>query len=664
MVASFVILYLTRSRVIIRIRQMRKKKILWNSNHIACKTGFAGFTREILTYLYKTGKYDLSLYASGVTWTHPEFEKWPWKIYGTLPNDSRELQMINNDPKLARDANYGAYLVDRVMKEVKPDIFFASEDVWGIDIYKDKSWWNKIPCVVHTTLDSRPILQSAIDLAKTTPYFYCWADFATKDMNKMGFENVKTLRGTVNNNVYRRLSTLERDKVRESNGIPKDAFCVGMLSRNQLRKSFPNLIEGYKMFKIQNPQIKNTRLLFFTHFGEGWDIPKLCKEHGVDENEVLATYKCRATNDYFIMPFKGQDLDNPKTGHQKSLISINIRDGLTDEQVNEWYNILNVYAHPFTSGGMERSIYEAKLAELITIVTNYSCGEDVCVEEATSFPLEFSEYREFGTQFIKANTYPSSIAKQLKKVYEMTSNKREELGRKARKWTLENTSVEVIGKKLEELFDSLPYSNYDFNESEKPKNPNAAIIDLEDSKEWIKGLYRNILNREVDDNDDGLKYWLNTLNQAPNNQLETRARILEYFRKVATQENAKLTSGELSEFGDEPYTDRVLINIPESLGDCLYITSLLKDARELYKDKKIYIATKPQYFPVFEHLEGRLIDKVINWRQEFEDEMSAEGYSGTKGIAAIILNPHFFTQRMLNYLHNGQDKTKIDLKYS
>ena len=74
---------------------------------------------------------------------------------------------------------------------------------------------------------------------------------------------------------------------------------------------------------------------------------------------------------------------------------------------------MDVYCHPFTSGGQEIPIQEAKLTELITLVTNYSCGEDNCTPQSGGLPLEWNEYREPGTQFIKASTIPSSISKQL-----------------------------------------------------------------------------------------------------------------------------------------------------------------------------------------------------------------------------------------------------------
>lgn len=638
---------------------MQKKTVLFHSNYAGAKTGFGGFMREILSYLYGTGKYNLVLYAAGMTWEHKDFSRWPWKTYGTLPTDPKDIQTINQDPNLARGANYGEFLIDKIIQAVKPDVYVGVEDPWGIEFCSKKKWWGKIPCVVHTTLDSRPIHKPAIELSKTTPYFFSWADFATKEMKAMGLDNVETLRGTVNTKVYRRLSDSERLAIRERHGIPEKAFCFGMLSRNQLRKSFPNIIRAYVDFKKRNPQVKQSRLLFFTHFSEGWDIPKLLKEHGVKEEECLATYKCRQTGRYYIRPFKGQDLDNPETGAPKSLVTVNVQDGLTEEQVNEWYNILDVYVHAFTSGGQERSIQEAKLTELITLVTNYSCGEDSCNEEAGSLPLDWDEYREPGSQFIKATTKPYSIVKQLEKVLKMDEKKRRELGKKARQWVLDNFSIEVIGAKFEKLLDSFPVTDYDFKFNEVKGNPEAEIVAELDDSAWVKSLYREILHREVTDEDEGLVYWMSQLkNNAP------RPPIEDYFRKVARDELSKAGSDEIQKLlGNEAAEDRVLICMPESLGDCLYLTALLKDARELYPTKKIYVATKPPYMDVFRALIGIYIDYVIAWRPEFDNSYFLEGACGQKKYFQIMLNAHFPTQRMINYLHNAEDKSAINLRY-
>ena len=214
----------------------------------------------------------------------------------------------------------------------------------------------------------------------------------------------------------------------EQNGL-SDEFIGGFVFRNPLRKSVPNLLEGFKIFKKDCPKAK---LLLHTHWAEGWDIPRLIEEKGIDNNDILTTYFCSECKNYDIRPFVGQKQNCKYCGAKETVNTTNIRQGVDEEQLNQIYNLMDVYCHPFTSGGMEIPIFEAKLTELITLVTSYSCGEDSCTSESGSFPLDWSEYREPGTQFIKASTYPSSIAKQLKKVWKMESNKRLQLGEKAR----------------------------------------------------------------------------------------------------------------------------------------------------------------------------------------------------------------------------------------
>jgi glycosyltransferase involved in cell wall biosynthesis len=564
------------------------------------------------------------------------------------------MNRINQDPGLARAANYGEYYIDRLVEQEKPDALIMVEDIWAMQNWRNREWWNKFPCVVHTTLDSMPILPVAFEVAAKTPYFYSWADFATKAMKAQGAAHVKTLHGCVNSTVFRRLSDERRKEIRRQNNIPEDAYCFGMLSRNQLRKSFPNIIEAYALYKKKHPE-QVTRLLFYTHYGEGWDIPARCKEFGVDENEVLCTYKCRASGDYLIMPYIGQDANNPRNGAQKSLVTANVSNGLTEEQVNDWYNVLDCYIHAFTSGGQERGIQEAKLAELVTLVTNYSCGEDCCVPEAYTLPLEFATYREDGTQFIKATTSPQSIVAQLEEFHSWTQEKRREWGAAARQWALDNYSIKVIGAKMEALLDSLPLSNYEYKKktAKTQGNPHAKVENISDSKEWILSLYKNILGRDTADDDEGVKYWIGQLaNNAPRQNIE------DYFRQVSQDElNKSITLDSL--LGPESPDERLLITMPESLGDCLYLTCLLKDARELYPDKKIYVATKPPFMDVFTHLVGRLIDYVIPYAPELDNAYHLEGSAGAKKYFDIVLLAHGMTQRLLNYAHNGNDRTKI-----
>ena len=184
-----------------------------------------------------------------------------------------------------------------------------------------------------------------------------------------------------------------------------------------------NLLDGFKEFCRRNPTAK-PRLLLHTHWSEGWDIPRLLEEKKISPHSVLTTYFCKNCKQYEIKPFQGQGLDCKFCGAQKSQETTNVGAGVNENQLNEIYNLMDVYCHPFTSGGQEIPVQEAKLTELITLVTNYSCGEEGCTPESGGLPLDWAEYREPGTQFIKASTSPNSIAKQLTKVLNLKEDKR------------------------------------------------------------------------------------------------------------------------------------------------------------------------------------------------------------------------------------------------
>ncbi len=635
----------------------RKKKVLIQTDFSLAKTGFGRNARALLKYLYSTNKYDLVHYSCGMTYDHPEFKKTPWKSVGSLPNNQQELDQLNRDPNLARMASYGAHLVDKVVNDEKPDVYLAVQDIWGVDFAIEKSWFNKISSVIWTTLDSLPILQSAITNAPKIKNYWIWSNFATKAMHKLGYSHVKTLHGCLEDKDFYRLSDFERNQLRKKNSIPQDAFIIGFVFRNQLRKSVPNLLQGYALWKKQNPEIKNTYLLLHTHWGEGWNIHKLAQEIGVNPQEILTTYVCKNCGEYEVKTFTGQDLNCKYCGAEKSQITTNVGLGVTETQLNEIYNFMDVYCHPFTSGGQEIPIQEAKLTELITLVTNYSCGEEMCEIEANSLPLEWNEYREHGTEFIKASTYPESIAKQLNIVYKMQPHKRLEMGKKAREWTITNFGVKNIGKTLEEFIDSQPFVDWSkVNENpEDKKDPYVQVPEIIDDADWLIFMYHNILKmKNIDRNDSGHQYWMSELSKGAKRQ-----DIENYFRNVALKENEKNKQVKFEDLLDANDKGRVIYVIPESAGDVFLSTALFKSIKDRYPEFSLYVATKPQYKDI---LDGNpYVHRWLEYNPIMDNLIWLEGNNQHNGYFDIAYLPYTCTQRNLNYLHNGLDKLDFSL---
>lgn len=449
------------------------KTILYHSNDSKAYTGFGKHAKNMLKYLQKTGKYKIVELANGSDWEDKKHKLKPWLCHGSLPHPKVQNDVQRN-PDAVRPMHYGHNMIDKAIAEIKPDVYIGVEDIWGFAGFWDKPWWNKTNSMIWTTLDSQPILPQALEAAPKTENFYVWSSFAERDMKKIGHDHVKTLHGSVNTDDFYRFSDQQRAYLKEAFGLG-DSYVVGFVFRNQLRKSVPNMLDGFKIFKKDCPKAK---LLLHTSWSEGWDIPRLLKEKDIPPEDILTTYICSECKNYMIKPFTGEKQNCPYCGQKGTFSTTSTGNGVDEEQLNEIYNLMDVYCHPFTSGGMEIPIFEAKLTELITLVTNYSCGEDSCTSESGGLELEWAEYREPGTQFIKASTYPSSIAKQLKKVWKMKQEKVREIGKKAKQYTIDNYSVDSIGKKLEVIIDNMPDRKKELEELVSKNSEHIKKLDL------------------------------------------------------------------------------------------------------------------------------------------------------------------------------------------
>ena len=626
---------------------MRKKRILIHTNFSRLFTGFGKNNKNILKYLYNTGKYELIEFANGLAWDAPECKNQPWACYGSMA-DQNKMAQIKGDAGAERAASYGAFAIDKAVQELKPDVYLGIEDIWAFNGFWDKPWWDHITSMIWTTLDSLPLLPDAVDAAPKIKNYYVWASFAEHAFQELGYDHVKTLHGTLDTNQFYKLEDSAKKNLRNKFGLSNN-FIIGFVFRNQLRKSVPNLLDGYLEFKRKNPEAK-AKLLLHTHWAEGWDIPRLLREKNINSEDVLTTYFCKNCKQYEIRPFSGQDLKCNHCGAERSLSTTNIVNGVNEKQLNEIYNLMDVYCHPFTSGGQEIPVQEAKLTELITLVTNYSCGEDYCTEDSGGLDLNWSEYREPGTQFIKASTNPLSISKQLTKVFNMKAEKRQEWGKKARQYVLDNCSVEIICEKLQKIFDDAPLiENWDL--PQKQNNPNYEVPNIEKDADWIVDLYQNILGEKIDHNSQGCLHWCDRLKSDLN-----REQVLNHFRGVASKVEQKII--DISEVLDKDDEGRrIAVVIPQSAGDVLMVNSLLNNLKELYPDHNIYFVTQPQFFELVN--DHPAVHKTIPYSTVFDNLFFLEGQGSHKGYFELAFLPFVTTQRHFTYQHNGKDRTQL-----
>jgi len=631
---------------------MKKKKLLFLTDFAGAYTGFGKQAKLLLSYLYKTKKYEIVHLAQGCRKDTPSLAKFPWVTEGAIPSSQQEIQEISRDPTLSKKAAYGELEIENAVSRHKPDVIFAINDTWGSQFVIDKPFSKKIPTVCWNTFDSLPLLDETVKKAKDIKHYWTWSDFAKKEFHKLGFDHVSTQYPLVNTENFFKLNKDQVQSIKAKFGLAPDSFIIGFVFRNQLRKLINTQIEAYSLFKKQHPEIKNTFLYTHTNYSEGWDIVKLCRQYEVNPAEVLCTYICRETKEYFILPFRGQNIKNPRTGRE-SLVTASAEFGIPDYQLNEIYNIFSLYSHPATSGACELPCVEAALTEKIVTVPKYSFGEDIINKNKGSLEMEFSFYTEHNTLFLKSQPHPQSLADIFWKVYSMQDEERYRLEKASREWALENYSIPVNGKKIEFFIDQLAYVDYSeeiIKSEERKQNPSAFVPEDQDPTKWIVSLYKLILDREVSDQDEGVSYWKDQLDKKAAKQS-----IEDYFRKVAEKELSEKIVSFSKILDSDDSGKRILFAVPGDKAEILYSTSLLGSLKEAYPNSNIYFATSPNNFSV---LDGNpSIHKKIPLIPQMRDvSLMEEGSKDQKYFEVA-----FWLEPSVNQLHGENYKTQFSL---
>jgi glycosyltransferase involved in cell wall biosynthesis len=632
----------------------RKKKILIHTNSPSAKTGLGENGRYLMEYLLKncSNKYELVYYCSMGHAADPGLSTIPCKAIGTIPNNPQVHQEMNKNEGYARFVSYGGLMIDEVIKQEKPDIYWMSDDQWAFNDFQNKNWFTKINCVEHITLDSLPILDSAFEHASKTPNYVTWANFAREEMQKIDpkkYAHAKTIHGLFDTTDFSPITKERKRELRNKFGIANDELIFFYMSRNQLRKGFPLIIQAFAQFKKKNPNIK-AKLFFHTSFsekGHGWDIEKLRDYYGLKKDDILATYVCKNCGKWEVKPYSGEDLDCKFCGAKKSQISANISIGVPDCDMKYIHGIADASINAFNSGGQERSIPASLLCSLPTAVTNYSCGTDY-TDNNFVFPLDWNPYYEPGTNFIKAATSIKSIVGFMEQIYRMPESERIEIGRKGREWAVKTFSVETIGKQWEELFDSLPLIDWSQINLDAPKsNPNYQLPPNYKElppNEFVTLLYKEILLRDPDEG--GFKNWMT---QLQNNV--SREKVYEFFLGVARNETPAKQNSLWDLIDKDRPNKRILFALKQSAGDIAISTALFKSIKEQYFGYDLYYMCESRYHEI---LDGNpYIYKVLPWVDILDHEMFVIGAGSKEKLFDVYLNPSVATQTKLSYLSNN-----------
>ncbi len=629
---------------------MTKKTIVLQSNFSRLATGFGRTSRTLLRHLQRTGKYILVEAANALPYESEDTKRMPWVCHGTAPSPEQQQQIgsiqdAGERDRQSRAASYGFFGIDQIVEKYRPHGILLQEDYWGFAGYEGKPWFKRTTPIMWTTADSTPLQNEFVDMAQKYEHIYCWASFAERAFKEKGQNHVKTLHGCIDPTPFFNIGAEKKSLLRQEFSIPENCFVYGTCSRNQQRKGFPQLISSLAEIKKRNPQ-KNTKLLLHTSFQEGFNIPFLTKEAGLNPSDVLTTYFCPACKKYEVKPFEGHDQKCRYCGHEK-INTVTIGLAPDDEQLNEIYNLYDCVAHVANSGGLEYVCLESKLCEIPLCTTSYSYGEDAVGEGTGGYPLDWEAYTEIGSNFQKAATKISSIVEKVEWLMSLSKEERQNIGKQGRQYILDNYSIDVIGKKWEEILDNLPEPDW---EKEIPaKNPEYIPPQGLSAEDFLISIFTNILHEKVDKNTTHIQNWKVHLEKSNDYK-----GVLAHFQNIARQQNS-LNSQKPVDLADLLDKDdegkRLAIVLPEAAGDIIMINSLLKKFKALYSEFNIYFFTKPEFFDLLEGHES--IFKLLPYSPAIDNMFFLTGIKDHKGCFEIAFFPGNLSQKTMSYQSNN-----------
>ena len=412
-----------------------KKRILFISDSIKRKTGYATVARNIIQRLVKSGKYeiaqlgladvptpvDLPIHYYSMLKNHDKCCHRGRIIEYVTPNDPT-IKMMKLEPSVPLhenqhpciqgqpdgNDNYGYISVYYVIQHFKPDIVVPINDVWGlynIVHLRNRRCFKFVP---YMAIDSECLFPAinipnpsiklppvdpmlTVEKSDTCVVFTDWAqkviNKTAKLLNKPEFNNMVTIPHGVDNNQWRPLDNRAELRKKYFN-LDNKALLIGSVARNQPRKRLDGIMQVLRFF-IDNYE-KDRKIMAYFHCSledrMGWPLTWLARYYGVEDRCIF---------DPRLKPGIGP----------------------TEEQLNEIVNCFDVHLSLTNSEGWHLPALETIAAGIPTVITDYSAHADWGKGALVLTKVAGYEH-EPRTGFIKAIADIPSAAKHIKLIAE------------------------------------------------------------------------------------------------------------------------------------------------------------------------------------------------------------------------------------------------------
>lgn len=458
----------------------RKKKILFISEAAYLNTGYAKYSREVISRIHKSGKYDIAEFSVYGNAEDPRRKQIPWKNYANLPDTKNEKQISLYSSNATNQ--FGAWRFERVCLDFEPDIVFTIRDFWMDSFIYHSPYRRLFSWAWMPTVDASPQNQEWIDMFADADYVLTYSDWAKSIIEKQGGRSINTV-GVASPSAAECFVPMDRQLIRQEFNIRNDVHIIGTVMRNQRRKLFPVLIESFSKYlkKCNNP---NVFLYLHTSFPDaGWNIANLLHENDIS-SRVLMTYVCEKCNHVEVSFFR----DSKKVcGNCKSYASTpsNVSNGVTDEVLAKIYNIFDLYVQCANSEGFGLPQVEAAACGIPIACTNYSAMEDL-VNKIGAYPINYDVYKELETGCNRAVPNKDSIINIFENFFGLTDEERSNKKVETANLFNKNYNWDDTAQQWMNIADDCKYA--DWKQPSKLITPNKIDIKEKSTYKFVKDM--------------------------------------------------------------------------------------------------------------------------------------------------------------------------------
>jgi glycosyltransferase involved in cell wall biosynthesis len=289
----------------------KKRRILFIGEASFLSTGFSTYWNEVIRRLYDTGEFEIAELGSYAHDDDPRCQQVPWKFYPVAParSNQSETQRYTSNPT----NQFGEWRFDDICLDWKPDLVIGIRDWWMDEFVLRSPLRKNFKFIWMPTIDGEPQRDLWLDSYRQCDGILTYSEYGMDLLKKTGRNGTKLI--TIASpgadlEVFKPPDNKREHKARL--GIDPNSLIVGTVMRNQKRKLYYDLIEGFSKWqkhsktKGHTELAKKTFLYLHTSYPDvGYDIGKAIQEFNVG-NRVIMTYLCNNCQTAYPSFFAGE----------------------------------------------------------------------------------------------------------------------------------------------------------------------------------------------------------------------------------------------------------------------------------------------------------------------------------------------------------------------